>query len=419
MLVEALSAVLPGVLAGLVLGISAVAVIAQRAGVPVAPALSHGLATPASARSSSPARRRAGRRRARAAPADRRPGERHPARRHGGRRRGRRARAAAAGGRRATEARSAPARPSRWRQCRCSRASRSPCCSGACSSPPSARPARLARSSRDAAAGAARTASLAVARRRRRGLPRRLRRPRDVRALLPRNARSLECRARRLRRAARLHAHEGAALVAPRAAAPPRALSRRSRPASAPGRSCARSPMRPARAGRRSRRPCSACLPMRCRSCTAGAATSLSNRRPSSPTCCGPDERGARRRGYSAHGHAARSCPLAWPERPSSSCWSSRRAMTMPLSSGCPCRPRASSACSASRARRLRGGRVVAIQVQLPTNDQRSAAHQAAEGRNAARGFAGSLEPRPAGGDDARRPGADLGSHRLGWSWRS
>ena len=47
-LVEALSAVLPGVLAGLVLGIAAVAVIAQRAGVPVAPALSHGLATPAS-----------------------------------------------------------------------------------------------------------------------------------------------------------------------------------------------------------------------------------------------------------------------------------------------------------------------------------------------------------------------------------
>ena len=47
-LVEALSAVLPGVLAGLLLGIAAVAVIAQRAGVPVAPALSHGLATPAS-----------------------------------------------------------------------------------------------------------------------------------------------------------------------------------------------------------------------------------------------------------------------------------------------------------------------------------------------------------------------------------
>jgi hypothetical protein len=48
-LVEALSAVLPGVLAGLALGIGAVAIIAHRAGVPVAPALSHGLARPASA----------------------------------------------------------------------------------------------------------------------------------------------------------------------------------------------------------------------------------------------------------------------------------------------------------------------------------------------------------------------------------
>ena len=48
-LAEALSAVLPGVLAGLAAGIGAVALIAQRAGVPVAPALSHGLATPASA----------------------------------------------------------------------------------------------------------------------------------------------------------------------------------------------------------------------------------------------------------------------------------------------------------------------------------------------------------------------------------
>ncbi len=45
--------------------------------------------------------------------------------------------------------------------------------------------------------------------------------------------------------------------------------------------------------------------------------------------------------------------------------------------------------------RALRGGRVVAIQVQLPANDQRSAAHQGAEGRNAARGFAGSLSLGP------------------------
>ena len=56
---------------------------------------------------------------------------------------------------------------------------------------------------------AARAASLALARRRRRGLPRRLGRPRDVRALLPRHARPLERRARRLRRAARLHAQRG------------------------------------------------------------------------------------------------------------------------------------------------------------------------------------------------------------------
>ena len=47
-LAEAFSAVLPGVLAGLAVGIGAVAIIARRAGVPVGPALSHGLATTAS-----------------------------------------------------------------------------------------------------------------------------------------------------------------------------------------------------------------------------------------------------------------------------------------------------------------------------------------------------------------------------------
>ncbi len=47
-LAESLSAVLPGVIAGLGLGIAAVAIIAHRSAVPVAPALSHGLATPAS-----------------------------------------------------------------------------------------------------------------------------------------------------------------------------------------------------------------------------------------------------------------------------------------------------------------------------------------------------------------------------------
>ena len=39
----------------------------------------------------------------------------------------------------------------------------------------------------------------------------------------------------------------------------------------------------------------------------------------------------------------------------------------------------------------LRGGRVIAIQLQLPSNEQRSAAHGGAEGRNAAKGFAGTL----------------------------
>ncbi len=40
---------------------------------------------------------------------------------------------------------------------------------------------------------------------------------------------------------------------------------------------------------------------------------------------------------------------------------------------------------------RLRGGRIVAIQLQLPSNDQRSAAHGGAEGRNGAHGFAGRI----------------------------
>ena len=48
-LTEALSAVLPGVAAGLLLGIGAVAIVAHRSSVPVGAALTHGLATPASA----------------------------------------------------------------------------------------------------------------------------------------------------------------------------------------------------------------------------------------------------------------------------------------------------------------------------------------------------------------------------------
>ena len=48
LLAESLSAVLPGVVGGLAIGIAAVAIIAHRSRVPVGPALSHGLATPAS-----------------------------------------------------------------------------------------------------------------------------------------------------------------------------------------------------------------------------------------------------------------------------------------------------------------------------------------------------------------------------------
>ncbi|MDX6621394.1 MAG: hypothetical protein QOK36_3780, partial [Gaiellales bacterium] len=47
-LTEAFAAVLPGAVAGLALGIAAVAIIARRSSVPVTAALSHGLATPAS-----------------------------------------------------------------------------------------------------------------------------------------------------------------------------------------------------------------------------------------------------------------------------------------------------------------------------------------------------------------------------------
>ncbi len=47
-LAESLSAVLPGIAGGLAIGIGAVAVIASSSGVPVGPALSHGLATPGS-----------------------------------------------------------------------------------------------------------------------------------------------------------------------------------------------------------------------------------------------------------------------------------------------------------------------------------------------------------------------------------
>ena len=147
-------------------------------------------------------------------------------------------------------------------------------------------PARLAQGARDAAPRPAGTASLALARRRRARLPRRLGRPRDVRALLPRHARPLEqpsappTRCRSTTRSTRARPSS------------PRATRRRSRatagsrPACAPGPSCARSPTRRARAERRSRRPSSACPRTPCRTCTAGAATSPSSRRPSSRACC-------------------------------------------------------------------------------------------------------------------------------------
>ena len=52
----------------------------------------------------------------------------------------------------------------------------------------------------------------------------------------------------------------------------------------------------------------------------------------------------------------------------------------------------------------LRGGRVIALQLQLPSADQRSAAHQGAEGRNAAIGLAGRLTLGPL--SRSRRPAA-------------
>ena len=52
---------------------------------------------------------------------------------------------------------------------------------------------------------------------------------------------------------------------------------------------------------------------------------------------------------------------------------------------------------------RVRGGRIVSIQLQLPSADQRSAAHQGAEGRNAAHGLAGRHARRAHGGHACRR----------------
>ncbi len=138
-LVEALSAVLPGVLAGLVIGIAVVAAIAQRAGVPVVPALSHGLATPASvALVAGRGVRRTGGRRARAAAARREPHERRASDRRRGHRCRRGAHAPADRINEQRQARSEQDPRSRSRPYHCSRASLSQCCSAACSSPPSA-----------------------------------------------------------------------------------------------------------------------------------------------------------------------------------------------------------------------------------------------------------------------------------------
>ena len=62
----------------------------------------------------------------------------------------------------------------------------------------------------------------------------------------------------------------------------------------------------------------------------------------------------------------------------------------------------------------LRGGRVTAIQLQLPSNEQRSAAHGGAEGRNAAKGFTGLLALGPL---TAVTPGGPVGLAPLtAWS---
>ena len=187
--------------------------------------------------------------------------------------------------------------------------------------------------------------------------------------------------------------NEGAALVAPRDAASPRALpgaragrGRMAHPA--PGRRRAR-----ARAARRSRRPSSACrrnaLPLlhgwRGDFSSHSPAELARLLRPSgsasrSPACAIP--RSATR--------------LALPVRMTGS--ATQLVLVVQTRDGDaaqlrpPVPPKGvAGCCSVPVPPALRGGRVIAIQLQLPSNDQRSAAHGGAEGRNAAKGFAGTL----------------------------
>ena len=209
-LAESLSAVLPGVVAGLVVGIAAVAIIAQRSHVPVGPALSHGLATPASI-----ALVAAGSLGALAVvafalfrPASGRPSGVRPV-----------DMAAVgavvalalllAGGSRDEGTLSAgpaltlaatPLLASFAFAVLLGRLLEPAIRVGA---------AGFGQGPGHAPPGAAGPPPLPLARRRRRGIPRRLGRPRDVRALLPRHARQLEQRASGLRGPAGLHAQRG------------------------------------------------------------------------------------------------------------------------------------------------------------------------------------------------------------------
>ncbi len=372
-LVEALSAVLPGVLAGLVLGIAAVAVIAQRAGVPVAPALSHGLATPASVALVAAGafgalavvvlalRRPTGSRASGVRPIDVAAigavvalallllGSSSS----GG----------ALGAGPAVTLAAVPLLASFAFAVLLGRLLEPAIRTGLRASrgaPVTLRLALLALHRSPArAAGVAGFLAISVG-------------SRDVRALLPRHARSLECRARRLRRAARLHGDDRRGARRPARRGVARGLSRpragRRRLADpAPGRRCRRHARDAAHADRAGRAvegaAARARLAQRLLTEIAGAA-----RR----SAAAANERRARRRPDSAHGHAAAAAALAWPERPSSSYWSCRRATTTPRSSACPCPPRAPQGVLGVRVPpALRGGRVVSIQVQLPS--QRSA----------------------------------------------
>ena len=335
--------------------------------------------------------RRARRGRARAAAAARRPAARRAARRHGGRRRRRRARAAArrrlARRRRARRrARAHARRHAAARELRLRRPARTPARARASASglrasrkaPVTLRLALLAlHRSPSRAAGVAGFLAVSV------GLATFAL---SYRATLDGSSTERAAYAVPLD----YTLNEGAALVAPRDAA---SLARYR--ALAPGVGAWPVLRQVADAagtrGRRSRRPSSACRRTPSRCCTAGAATSPRTRRPSSRACCDPRTpvalAGARSR--------APATRLELPVRMTGSAVQLVLVVQTRDGDAAQLRPpraaegRRPDAQRAACPRPLRGGRVVAIQLQLPSNDQRSAAHSGAEGRNGAEGFAG------------------------------